>query len=41
MWEFPGALAVGNPGLSLLWLGFNPWPGNFCIPEMWPKKLIN
>ena len=23
----------------LLWLGFNPWPGNFCILWVWPKKL--
>ena len=27
--EFLGSLAVENPVLSLLWLGFNPWPGNF------------
>ena len=30
--------------LSLLWLksllrhGFEPWPGNFCMPQAWPKK---
>ena len=23
---------------SLLGHGFNPWPGDFCIPEVWPKK---
>ena len=25
--EFPGGLAVEDPALSLLWLGFNPGPG--------------
>ena len=19
--------------LSLLWFGFDPWPGNFCLPK--------
>ena len=23
---------------SLLWHGFNPWPGNFRMPQVWPKK---
>ena len=23
---------------SLLWHGFNPWPGNFHMPQAWPKK---
>ena len=27
--EFHGGLAVKDPALSLLWLGFNPWPRNF------------
>ena len=22
----------------LLWLGFNPWPGSFCILQVQPKK---
>ena len=22
----------------LLWLGFSPWPGNFCMLWAWPKK---
>ena len=22
---------------SLLWPGFNPWPGNFHMPMAWPK----
>ena len=21
-----------------LQLGFDPWPGNFDMPQMWPKK---
>ena len=21
-----------------LWLGFNPWPGNFCTPRAQPKE---
>jgi len=34
---------VKNPVLSLLWLGsllwprFDPWPGNFCMLQPWPK----
>ena len=23
---------------SLLWHGFSPWPGNFHMPWVWPKK---
>ena len=23
---------------SELWLGFDPWPRNFQIPQMWQKK---
>ena len=23
---------------SLLWRGFDPWPGNFHMPQAWPKK---
>ena len=30
--EFPGGLAVKDPALSLPWLRFHPWPGNFHIP---------
>ena len=22
----------------LLWHGFDPWPGNFHVPWVWPKK---
>lgn len=24
-----------------MWLGFDPWPANFHIPQMWPKKKIH
>ena len=36
--EFPGGLVVKDLALSLLWLGsllwlvFQPWPKNFCMP---------
>ena len=35
---------VRDPALSLQWLGrqlwheFDPWPGNFYMPQVWPKK---
>ena len=29
---------VKDPSLSLLWLGFHPWPGDFCMPWVPPKK---
>ena len=37
--EFPGGLVVNGLVLSLLWLKFNPWPGNFHM--LWPggKKI--
>ena len=41
-WEFPGGRAVKNSALSLLWLQFDPWPGNFCMPwhgQKFLKKL--
>ena len=25
--------------LSLLWYEFDPWPGNFHMLQVWPKKL--
>lgn len=34
----PCGLAVKDSELLLLWLGFNPWSGNFCLPQAWPKK---
>ena len=30
--KFLGGLAVKDSALSLLWLGFDPWPGNFGMP---------
>ena len=42
--EFPGGLAVKSLVLlllwlrSLLWLGFDPWPGNFCGPRAQPGR---
>ena len=35
---FPGGLMVKDPALSLLWLGFDPWPGNFRMPGAAEKK---
>ena len=35
---FPGGLAVEDPALSLLGHGLNPWPGNLCLLQVWPKK---
>ena len=34
----PGWPSSKDPVLSLLWHGFNPWPGKFHMPWMWPKK---
>ena len=34
--EFPGGLAVKDLVLSLLCLGFTPWPENFCMLRVWP-----
>ena len=27
--------------LSLLWLRFSPWPGNFHMPQAQPKKKVD
>ena len=35
--EFPGGLVVKYL-LSVLWLGFDPWLGNFCVLWAQPKK---
>ena len=35
------AQQVKDPGLSLLWHGFDTWPGNFHMPQVWPKELKN
>jgi len=37
---FPDGLAVKDSALSLLQLGFNPWPRNFCIPWVWTLRKI-
>ena len=29
---------VKDLALSLLWYGFDPWPGNFLMLWAWPKK---
>lgn len=31
---------IKGMALSLLWLGFHPWPRNFCMLRPWPKKSI-
>ena len=38
--ELPGDLEVKDSALSLLWLRFDPWPGNLHMPRVraWPKK---
>ena len=42
--EFPCGMWVKDPSLSLqqlrslLWLGFDPWPGNFHMPQEQQKK---
>lgn len=38
--EFPGGLVAKDLVLSLLWHEFNPWPRNFCMPQVQPKKRI-
>ena len=32
------SLVVRDSALSLLWLRFDPWSGNFCMPLAWPNK---
>ena len=45
LWSSRVAQWVKDLALSLLWLGlllwcrFDPWPGNFCRPWVWPKKM--
>ena len=36
--EFPGAQRIKDLVLSLLWCMFDPWPGNFPMPWVGPKK---
>ena len=35
--EFPGGVGVKDLASSLLWLRFDPWPGNFCMP--WAQAI--
>lgn len=43
---FLGGLVVKDSALSLLWLrsllwlGFDPWPGNFCMSRARPNVYI-
>ena len=33
-------LALSLQWLGLLvWLGFDPWPKNFHMPQLWPNKI--
>lgn len=47
LWSSLVAQQVMEPALSLLWLmsllwhGFNPWPGNFFMLYMSPEKRKN
>ena len=36
--EFPGTLAIKDSVLSLLWFGFDPWPGNLLMPWVQRKN---
>ena len=40
-WDSLVAQLVKDLVVSLLWQGFNPWPGNFCMPEVWPKETTH
>ena len=40
-WELPGCLVVKDSMLSLLWLRFYPWPENFYVLWVYPKKKRN
>ena len=46
--EFPGGSAgwgssvvIAVPWIPAVVCGFDPWPGNFCMPQMQPKKKNN
>ena len=36
--DLPGGLEVRDSALPLLWLRFNPWPRNFCTPQVMSQK---
>ena len=31
-----GCNGLKDLALTQLWLRFNPWPGNFHVPQVWP-----
>ena len=31
---------IKDSALSLLWLQFNPWPRNFCMPQLGPDVCV-
>lgn len=37
-WALSGGLVIKDSTLSLPWLRFDRWPGNFCMPWALPKK---
>ena len=39
-WVRDPALSLQCLGL-LLWCGFDPWPGNFHMPQEWPNTHTN
>ena len=39
--ELPGSLAVKDLVWSLLGKVFDPWPGNFCMLQVWKNKNKN
>ena len=44
LWALPGAAGQGLSSAalrSLLWLGFNLWPGNFRVLQAQPKTKTN
>ena len=36
--DFPGGLVAKDLALSMLWLRLDPWPGNFCMPQVQQKN---
>lgn len=39
--EFPSGLKFKDLASSLLWLGFDPQPRNFCMLQEQSKKKVN
>lgn len=38
-WSSLVAQQMKDPVLALQWLGFDPWPWNFPMPQVWPKDV--